>query len=74
MTTDETAAFPFAQSTTVSGQGARYRQLVHAHEDPVPVVLPHGGKAWLVHRYEDFRLILGDARFSRALEVVPYGM
>jgi cytochrome P450 len=69
MTTDETAAFPFAQSTTLSGPGARYRQLVQGHEDPVPVALPHGGKAWLVHRYEDVRLILGDARFSRALAV-----
>ncbi|MFJ1675280.1 MULTISPECIES: cytochrome P450 [unclassified Streptomyces] len=33
---------------------------------PAPVVLPDGGRAWLVSRYADVRKVLTDPRFGRA--------
>ncbi|MFF2958811.1 cytochrome P450 [Streptomyces sp. NPDC057963] len=33
---------------------------------PTPVVLPDGGRAWLVSRYADVRKVLTDPRFGRA--------
>ncbi|MGA6208451.1 cytochrome P450 [Nocardia testacea] len=39
-------------------------------EEPVcRVELPYGGEGWLVTRYEDVKLVLGDPRFSRAATV-----
>ncbi|MFD3330521.1 hypothetical protein [Streptomyces sp. NPDC058701] len=76
MSSAEPAAFPFAESTTVEGAGARYRQL-RQNQGPLPVRLPHGGTAWLVSRYEDVESVLRDPRFSRELagdavsEVMP---
>ncbi|MFI5715659.1 cytochrome P450 [Nocardia sp. NPDC051750] len=39
-------------------------------EEPVSrVELPYGGQGWLVTRYDDVKLVLGDPRFSRAVTV-----
>ncbi|MFG1952712.1 cytochrome P450 [Micromonospora sp. NPDC048830] len=46
----------------------RYAHL-RSHEPISRVLLPFGGPAWLVTRYEDVRLVLGDPRFSRAAAV-----
>ncbi|WP_308440837.1 cytochrome P450 [Catellatospora chokoriensis] len=45
-----------------------YEQL--RHNEPLSRVrLPYGEEAWLATRYDDVRLVLGDARFSRAASV-----
>ncbi|WP_328391454.1 cytochrome P450 [Nocardia sp. NBC_00416] len=39
-------------------------------EEPVSrVELPYGGQGWLVTRYDDVKLVLGDPRFSRSATV-----
>ncbi len=45
-----------------------YEQLRRS-EPLTRVRLPYGEEAWLATRYDDVRLILGDARFSRAASV-----
>jgi cytochrome P450 len=45
-----------------------YAQL--RRDEPLTRVrLPYGEEAWLATRYEDVRLVLGDARFSRAASI-----
>ncbi len=39
---------------------------IREHEPLCRVRLPYGGDAWLVTRYDDFKTVLGDARFGRA--------
>src|SRR5438067_2542487 len=61
--------FPLAPSK-VDGDPAGYARL--RGERPVcPVVLPGGQHAWLVTRYADARLVLSDARFSKAALTWP---
>lgn len=64
MSTTRARAYPFN-----AGEGLDldplYAQL-RAEEPLARVQLPHGEPAWLATRYEDARVVLGDARFSRA--------
>lgn len=64
VTPTEPAAYPFneAAGLELSEQYAEVR----AHEGLPRVQLPYGEPAWLVTRYADARLVLGDQRFSRA--------
>ncbi|WP_414166952.1 cytochrome P450 [Streptoverticillium reticulum] len=64
VTPAEPAAYPFneAAGLELSEQYAEVR----AHEGLPRVQLPYGEPAWLVTRYADARLVLGDQRFSRA--------
>ncbi|MCC5474626.1 cytochrome P450 [Streptomyces barringtoniae] len=64
--TDHTPlAYPFNSSQDLALSAAYER----ARETPglLRVQLPYGESAWLVTRYADARLVLGDQRFSRAL-------
>lgn len=47
---------------------SRYAELRRA-EPLIRVQLPYGEPAWLATRYADVRMVLGDARFSRAAAV-----
>ncbi|MGW1194617.1 cytochrome P450 [Streptomyces sp. NPDC002536] len=64
VTPTEPAAYPFneAAGLELSEQYAEVR----GHEGLPRVQLPYGEPAWLVTRYADARLVLGDQRFSRA--------
>ncbi|MEU6409774.1 cytochrome P450 [Microbispora sp. NPDC046933] len=64
MTTADPRTFPFGQvdRLEVDPLFSRLRQ-----EEPLcRVRLPYGEPAWLATRYEDVKVVLGDARFSRA--------
>lgn len=63
-TTAQPLAFPFDDDPGLAPPAELARLRDHA---PVARVrLPFGEPAWLVTRYEDVRLVLRDARFSRA--------
>ncbi|MEU6428567.1 cytochrome P450 [Microbispora sp. NPDC046973] len=67
MTTVEPRTFPFGQveRLEVDPLFSRLRQ-----EEPLcRVRLPYGEPAWLATRYEDVKVVLGDARFSRAAAI-----
>ncbi|RLK55021.1 cytochrome P450 [Actinokineospora cianjurensis] len=56
--------YPFREPTALELE-PEYAHL-RAHEPVSRISLPYGGEAWLVVRYEDVRVVLGDPRFSRA--------
>ncbi|MBE1491261.1 cytochrome P450 [Plantactinospora soyae] len=59
--------YPFAAPDRLN-LDPRYAQL--RRDEPLSrVQLPFGEEAWLATRYEDVRVVMGDARFSRALSV-----
>ncbi|KOG91017.1 cytochrome P450 [Streptomyces varsoviensis] len=60
----EPAAYPFNKATALT-LSERYED-ARAREGLLRVRLPYGEPAWLVTRYADARLVLGDRRFSRA--------
>jgi len=62
---DEPAAYPFpAEDGLILSEAYAAAQET---DGLVRVQLPYGEPAWLVTRYADARLVLGDARFSRTL-------
>ena len=64
ITRSEPLSYPFNRSDTLELH-ERYARL---HAEPmVRVKLAYGDEAWLATRYQDARLVLGDARFSRVL-------
>jgi cytochrome P450 len=63
MTAVEPAIFPFSEPERLDPE-PRYAEL---RQQPLSrVQLPYGEPAWLVTRYEDAKVVLGDPRFSRA--------
>ncbi|MCC5037079.1 cytochrome P450 [Streptomyces sp. WAC 00631] len=66
MTTTDTGpiSYPFNEATGLGLADAYER--VRRTPGLVRVQLPYGEPAWLVTRYADARLVLGDRRFSRA--------
>ncbi|MGY1433885.1 cytochrome P450 [Streptomyces reniochalinae] len=66
-TDTEPVAYPFNEATSLH-LSDRYALI--RDQDGLPRVrLPYGEDAWLVTRYADARLVLGDSRFSRAESV-----
>ncbi|MFI1972027.1 cytochrome P450 [Streptomyces cinnamoneus] len=61
---NEPTAYPFNESTNLA-LSEEYDRARHS-EGLVRVQLPFGEPAWLVTRYADAKLVLGDRRFSRA--------
>lgn len=62
-------AYPFHRPSLLSPP-AEYARL--RESEPVArVVLPSGDPAWLVTRFDDVRLVLGDGRFGRAALTGP---
>jgi cytochrome P450 len=66
------AAVAETEATPAEQFGADYYQDPHAYftrmreEGPVtPVVLPHGGRVWLITRYADVRAALADPRLYK---------
>jgi cytochrome P450 len=66
--TVQVRTYPFghADGLELDGTYAYLRE----HEPLAAVQQPFGDRAWLVTRYDDVRLVLSDARFSRAETVV----
>lgn len=60
----EVRAYPFGRTDSLD-LDETYAYL-REHEPLAAVRQPFGDRAWLVTRYEDVRLVLSDARFSRA--------
>ncbi|GHG61713.1 cytochrome P450 [Streptomyces griseocarneus] len=60
----EPTAYPFNEATGLALSG-QYDE-VRRSEGLTRVRLPYGEPAWLVTRYADAKLVLGDRRFSRA--------
>jgi cytochrome P450 len=63
----EVRAYPFSDPDRLY-LDPLYAEL-RRQEPVVQVQLPFGETAWLATRYEDVRMVLGDARFSRAASV-----
>ncbi|MDT5042660.1 MAG: hypothetical protein QOE51_3645 [Actinoplanes sp.] len=63
----EVRAYPFSDPDRLY-LDPLYAEL-RRQEPVVQVQLPFGETAWLATRYEDVRVVLGDARFSRAASV-----
>ncbi|TDV57675.1 cytochrome P450 [Actinophytocola oryzae] len=64
MTTTETRQYPFSQSDRLDVDPLF---AVLRREEPLcRVQMPYGEPAWLATRYADVKVVLGDARFSRA--------
>ncbi|MDT4992764.1 MAG: hypothetical protein QOH97_2656 [Actinoplanes sp.] len=63
----EVRAYPFSDPDRLH-LDPLYAEL-RRQEPVVQVRLPFGETAWLATRYEDVRVVLGDARFSRAASV-----
>ncbi|MFH7597402.1 cytochrome P450 [Streptomyces racemochromogenes] len=61
-TTPHTYPFNTAEGLSLADEYERVRELPGL----LRVQMPYGEPAWLVTRYADARLVLGDARFSRA--------
>ena len=62
ITRSEPLSYPLNRADTLE-LDERYTQLLA--EPMVRVKLAYGDEAWLASRYDDARLVLGDARFSR---------
>jgi cytochrome P450 len=62
-----TVAYPFNETGTLDLHEAYYDALTQP--GLLRVQLPYGEPAWLVTRYDEARLVLGDKRFSRAESV-----
>ncbi|MFI9061888.1 cytochrome P450 [Streptomyces sp. NPDC053429] len=66
MTNTGTTALAYPFNTAEGLQLAEEYERVRARPGLLRVQMPYGEPAWLVTRYADARLVLGDARFSRA--------
>ncbi|MEV7543954.1 cytochrome P450 [Streptomyces sp. NPDC089915] len=66
MTTSGTAPVAYPFNTAEGLQLAEEYERVRDRPGLLRVRMPYGEPAWLVTRYADARLVLGDARFSRA--------
>ncbi|MYV93450.1 cytochrome P450, partial [Streptomyces sp. SID1034] len=66
MTTADTTPLAYPFNTADGLQLAEEYERVRELPGLLRVQLPYGESAWLVTRYADARLVLGDQRFSRA--------
>ncbi|WP_329192472.1 MULTISPECIES: cytochrome P450 [unclassified Streptomyces] len=66
MTSTGTTALAYPFNTAEGLQLAEEYERVRDRPGLLRVQMPYGEPAWLVTRYADARLVLGDARFSRA--------